>query len=247
MIEFLILDQTFPKNIQTNLKVIRDPDLWKKYLDELCRLRGRVYIEEGLYAKEILTADGRFEEKWDSASMHTIAMDDGKVVGALRITLLSEKGHYFDGEIEHFVKKLNLKKHGRAFHVMLHDFGSRGRKVIEISRLIIAEEYRRFRSPSSKISIGLFTLTYLYFLERQVNDVFIIQGNKYKTGRIYEKIGFTPLEDIDEKKPLEPFLEFDDICLLLYFDPKQASKLFMKFINEMREVYLNTTVVVKEG
>lgn len=246
MVEFVILDQTPPRYIQSEMKIIRDSRLWKKYLEELCRLRGKIYIEEGLYSKEILTSDGKFEEKWDPISMHTIAVDNGKVIGGLRVTLLSENGLYYDGEISYFLEKLNLEKHARTFYTMLHDFGKRGRKVIEISRLIVAEEYRRFRNPKSKVSLGLFAVTYSYYLESKVNDVFIIQGNKYKTGHIYKKMGFSQVEDIDEKKPLEPFFEFDDICSLMYVDISQASELFLKLINTMKHAYLNTTIIVKE-
>lgn len=245
MVEFVILDQTPPKHLLEKMKIVRDSNLWRKYLDQLCILRGKVYVEEGLYSDDILTRDGKFEEEWDPISMHIIAVDNGKVVGGLRVTLISENGLYYDGEIEHFLKKLNLKKHARAFHIMLYDLGDRGRKVIEISRLIVAEEYRRFRNPKSMVSLGLFTITYSYFLQHNVSDVFIIQGNKYKTGRIYEKIGFSPLKDIDRKKPLQPFYEFDDICTLMYFDPSQPSDIFLKFINMMKETYLNTTIVVK--
>ena len=229
------------------MKVVKDPHLWQKYLDELCILRGRVYIDEGLYSDRILTEDGKFEEKWDSLSTHTIALDNGKVVGGVRVTLLSENGRFYDGEIDYFLKKLKLEKHARSFYAILHSLGNRKRKVIEVSRLIVAEEYRRFRNPKSKVSLGLFTTTYSYVLDNKVNDAFIIHGNKYKTGRIYEKIGFTPLQDIDDKKPLDPFFEFDDICTLMNFDLSQPSEIFLKFINDMREVYLNTTIITKKG
>lgn len=246
MVEFIILDPASPKFIQGGMKIIRDSRLWKKYLDELCILRGKVYIEEGLYSKEILTSDGRFEEKWDPVSMHIIAVDNSKVIGGVRVTLLSENGLYYDGEIENFLQKLNLEKHAQTFHAILHDLGNRGRKVIELSRLIVAEEYRRFRNPRSKVSLGLFTVAYSYYLESKVNDAFIIQGNKYKTGQIYQKLGFSQVEDIREKKPLDPFFEFDDICSLMYFDLSQPSKLFLKFTNSMKDAYLNATIIVNQ-
>ncbi|MFC1698585.1 GNAT family N-acyltransferase [Candidatus Omnitrophota bacterium] len=229
------------------MNVVVDPGLWNKYLDQLCKLRGKVYVDEGLYSKEILSKEGRFEEKWDPVSMHTIAVDNGRVIGGLRVSILSENGIYFDGETEYIFKKLNLKKHLRALDVMLDDFTKRKRKVIEISRLVVAEEYRRFRNVKSKVGAGLFTVTYSYFFQEGVNEVLIIQGNKYKTGRIYEKMGFTKVHDVDEKTPLEPFYEFNDICTFMHFDPSQPSQILTKFIEGMKDVYLNSTIIVKQG
>ena len=248
MLEFIILDQTPPKYIQDNMKIIRDSNLWKKYLDELCILRGKVYIEEGLYTNDILTSDGKFEEKWDHISIHAIALDNGKIIGGIRVTLLSENGLCYDGEVDYFLKKLNLKKHARTFNTMLNGLSNSGKKVVEISRLFVAEEYRRFRNPQSNVALGLFTLTYSYLSDHKVDAVFIIQGNKYKTSRIYEKIGFSCLEDIDGKKPLEPFFEFDDICSLMYIymDKSHISELFLKFVDEMKPIQLNTTIIGKK-
>lgn len=246
MLEFVILDQTPPKYTQGNMKIIRDSSLWKKYLDELCILRGKVYIEEGLYSDDILTSDGKFEEKWDPISMHTIAVDNGKVIGGLRVTLLSENGLCYDGEIDYFLKKPNLEKHTRAFYAMLHNLSNSGKKIMEVSRLFVKEEYRRFRKPESNVGLGLIILTYSYFTDNKVDGVFIIQGNKYKTGRIYEKMGFVCLEDIDEKKPLEPFFEFDDICSLMYMDTSRISKLFLKFVDDMKREQLNITIICKK-
>jgi len=246
MVQFLILSQSPPKQIKNNLKVLFEPNQWKRYLDELCILRGKVYIEEGLYSEKILTAEGKFEEKWDPFSMHTIAIDEGNVVGGVRVTLLSENGKYYDGEIDHFLKKLNLPKHADTFYSMLHSLGNRRRKIVEVSRLIVAEEYRRFRNPNSIVSLGLFTLTYSFAFDNKINDAFIIQGNKYKTGRIYERLGFSYLEDKETKKPLKPFFEFDDICSLMYIDLNEASQMFLKFINDMKTVYLKTPIIAKK-
>ncbi len=247
MVQFIILDQLPPNNIKSNLNIIQNTQLWNKYLDELCALRGRVYIEEGLYSQKILTADGKFEEKWDPISLHTIAIDGENVVGGVRVTLLSENGNYYDGEIDHFLKKLSLPKHADTFYSMLHNLGNKKRKIVEVSRLIVAEEYRRFRDPNSIVSLGLFTLTYSYAFENRINDAFIIQGNKYKTGRIYERLGFSYLQNRETNKPLEPFFEFDDICSLMYIDLSEPSDMFFKFINDMKHVYLKTPIIVKES
>lgn len=246
MVQFIILDQTPPKHLQGKMKIITDPGLWKKYLDEICRLRGKIYVEEGLYSNNILTKNGKFEEKWDPISMHVIAVDDGKIVGGLRVTLLSENGTCYEAETEYLLQKLNLKKHAWAFHAMLDAFTKQSRKVIEITRLVVAEEYRRFRNAKSMVSIGLFTITYSYFVENKVTDVFIVQGNKYKTGHIYDKIGFSQVEDINGKLPLEPFYEYDDICSLMYFNPKNPSEIFLKFINRMNDTYLSSTIIARE-
>ena len=247
MVQFIILVQSPPKHIKRNSNIIENTQLWNKYLNQLCALRGMVYIEEGLYSEKILTADGKFEEKWDPISLHTIAIDGERVVGGVRVTLLSENGKYYDGEIDHFLKKLNLPKHADTFYSMLHSFGNRKRKIVEVSRLIVAEEYRRFRDPNSIVSLGLFTLTYSYALENKINDAFIIQGNKYKTGRIYERLGFSYLENKETKKPLEPFFEFDDICSLMYIDLSEPSKMFLKFIDDMKAVYSKTPIIIKEN
>ena len=130
---------------------------------------------------------------------------------------------------------------------MLHSFGNRKRKIVEVSRLIVAEEYRRFRDPNSIVSLGLFTLTYSYAFDSKVNDAFIIQGNKYKTGRIYERLGFSYLKDKETNKQLDPFFEFDDICSLMYIDLSEPSEMFLKFINDMKAVYLKAPIIVKEN
>lgn len=243
MFEYLILDQPDSKIVRDAAQIIQDNDLWDRYLRDICLLRGKVYINEGLYTGEILTQDGQFKEEWDTNSVHFAVLDNGKVVGSVRLTFLQQGETIRSAEISNFLKKFNLQKHANTFNYLLSDLSKRGRKVIEASRLIVEEEYRRFKNIHSQVSLVLFTMIYSYAMENGVNDGFIIQGNKYRTSDIYERMGFRIARDIETNITLEPFFDADDICQLMHLEYECVTQLYLRYIKKFKPIYDKAKII----
>jgi len=243
MFEYLILDQPDSKIVRDAAQVIQDNDLWDRHLRDICLLRGKVYINEGLYTGEILTGDGQFKEEWDTDSVHFAVLDNGKVVGSVRLTFLQQGETIRSAEISNFLKKFNLQKHTDTFNYLLSNLSKRGRKVIEASRLIVEEEYRRFKNIHSQVSMVLFAMIYSYAIENGVNDGFIIQGNKYRTSDIYERMGFRIVRDIEANITLEPFFDADDICQLMHLEYECVTQLYLRYIKKFKSIYHKAKII----
>jgi hypothetical protein len=206
-------------------------------------LRGRIYIDEGLYAKEILSQDGQFKEPWDTESVHIAALDNGKVVGSVRITFVNREKTIKSFEITKILNKFKLYRHVSAFNCLLSDLSKRGRRVTEVSRLIVQEEYRRYRNIHSEVSGALIAMCYLYGLENGVDDAFVIQGNKYRTSDIYTRMGFIRVKDIKTNINLVPFFDGDDICQLMHLRLEYPSPFFMKLMKIFKPPYDKAKII----
>ncbi|MCM8773600.1 MAG: GNAT family N-acetyltransferase [Candidatus Omnitrophica bacterium] len=243
MIEYLILEQKELELIRESSQIVCDNDLWEHCLKEICLLRGKVYREEGLYDESVLTKDGELREDCDRYSIHISALDNGKVVGAVRITPLRQGEELKNIEINYFFKKFNLPRHAHTFNYLLNQLFINNKKVAEVSRLVVDEEYRRFRNVHSQVGIVLITMCYSWGLENQISDAFIVQGNKYCTSDIYERLGFRIVRDIETKIPLEPFFDGSDICQLMHLNLNNPTALFIKFVDKFKPIYQSAKIV----
>lgn len=243
MIEYLILDQPYSKVARNGAQIVQDNDLWDRYLRDMRLLRGRVYIDEGLYAKEILSQDGQFKEPWDTESIHIVALDNGKVIGAVRITFLNREKTIKSFEITNILNKFKLHRHVNLYNYLLSDLSKRGRKATEVSRLIVQEEYRRYRNIHSEVSATLITMCFIYGLENGVNDAFVIQGNKYRTSDIYTRMGFIRVKDIKSNIDLVPFFDGDDICQLMHLRLEYPTPFFIKLMKIFKPSYDKAKII----
>ena len=243
MIEYIILDQPASRIMRKAPQIVEDSDLWEGYLRDMRLLRGKIYIDEGLYAKRILSQDGQFKEPWDDESVHIVALDEGKIIGAVRITFLQRGETVRNAEISVSLKKLNLHRHIDAFNCLLSDLNQRGRKLSEVSRLIVQEEYRRYRDIHSEVSATLITMCYLYGLDNGVNDCFVIQGNKYKTSDIYARMGFIRIKDVKTDIDLVPFFDGDDICQLMHLRLEYPTLFFRKLMKTFKAEYDKAKII----
>jgi N-acyl amino acid synthase of PEP-CTERM/exosortase system len=96
-------------------------------LDQIYRLRYKVYVEEWGFERSEDHPKGIEKDEFDEHAIHFLAKRDGQIIGTIRIIRNSEKGFPLER------------------HCTLHtDLSSLGRNAIgEISRLAVSKEYRR--------------------------------------------------------------------------------------------------------
>lgn len=143
-------------------------------LDELFRLRYQVYIEEYHYIDKTHSENGRERDVWDPHSVHFIIRDlQNRLVASVRLILDSEDKFPIE---EHFELDINLDKFPRT-------------ELAEISRLIVAKEYRRHH-----LMLVLIKGIYLYVKKHNIQNIFSVMDDKLlpaliKLGIPFQRIG----------------------------------------------------------
>lgn len=245
--EEVILVQPEAK-LARNLRIIEDNKLWQSYLKQACRLRGEIFTTEGLLNIENLTEDGLETDDYDNLATHFLAVEDGEIVGTLRLV----ESSYLDEHSKHLplqtlFPKLGLQKYEIALNYFLAELNQKNRRIAECSRLAIKEEYRRFRNIHSKVAISLITSVAQFCSENQIDDMIITSGTKYKTSAIYKGIGFNPISDPKNRCPLEPFYykKFNDYSELMHCPIKRGIKNLSKFMEKLKSVYQRAKFIKK--
>lgn len=245
--EQVILAQ--PERIFTgNSRIIEDDSLWWFYLKEVCRLRGDIFFTEGLLDKEDLTKDGRETDVYDKLATHFLAIENEKVVGTVRmVDSLSLDKNLKEIPAQILFQKLGLQKYETALQYLLAELKQKNRRVAECSRLVIEEAYRRFRNVHSQVAISLMTSVAWFCSENHIDDMIITSGSKYKTSTIYKRIGFNPIFDFNDSRPLEPFYykRFNDYSELMHCPVKEGIKNLSGFMDRLRPVYQRAKIIKK--
>jgi len=247
LMEQVILAQ--PEGIFTrNSSIIEDDSLWWSYLREVCRLRGDIFFTEGLLDKEDLTKDGRETDVYDKLATHFLAIENEKVVGTVRmVDSLSLDKNLKEMPSQILFPKLGLQKYETALQYLLAELVKKNRRVVECSRLVIEEAYRRFRNVHSQVAISLMTSVAWFCSENHIDDMIITSGSKYKTSTIYKRIGFNPIFDFNDRCPLEPFYykRFNDYSELMHCPVKEGIKNLSGFMDRLRPVYQRAKIIKK--
>lgn len=231
-----------------NSRIIEDNSLWWSYLKEACRLRGEVFHTEGLLDGKNLTKDGRETDEYDELGTHFLAIENEKVVGTVRMTeLLSLDKDLKEMPSQILFQKLGLQKHETALQYLVAELKQKNRRVVECSRLVIDEAYRRFRNVHSQVAISLITSVAWFCSENHIDDMIITSGAKYKTSTIYKRIGFNPIFDFNDRRPLEPFYyeKFNDYSELMHCPVKKGIKNLSGFMDKLRPVYQRAKIIRK--
>src|SRR5688572_4818581 len=68
------------------LQTAEDPERHARLLNEMQRLRGRVYLQDGAIGPSDVTPDGRHRSPFDKNSWHLLSLSvSGQVVGCVRL------------------------------------------------------------------------------------------------------------------------------------------------------------------
>lgn len=143
-------------------------------LDELHRLRYQVYIEEYKYIDKNLSENGREKDIWDPFSVHFVIRDLEKEIAAtVRLILDSPNGFPIE---KHFNIDINVNSYQK-------------KKLAEISRLIVAKEFRRHH-----LMLVLIKGMYLYVKKHNIQNIFSVMDERLlpvliKIGVPFKKIG----------------------------------------------------------
>ena len=247
LMEQVILAQ--PEGIFTgNSRIIEDDSLWWSYLKEVCRLRGDIFFTEGLLDKEDLTKDGRETDVYDKLATHFLAIENEKVVGTVRmVDAISLDKNLKEMPSQILFQKLGLQKYETALQHLLAELKQKNRRVVECSRLVIDEAYRRFRNVHSQVAVSLMTSVAWFCSENHMDDMIITSGRKYKTSTIYKRIGFNPVFDFNDHRPLELFYykRFNDYSELMHCPAKEGMKNLSGFMDRLRPVYQRAKIIKK--
>jgi len=231
-----------------NSSIIEDNSLWWSYLREVCRLRGDIFFTEGLLDKEDLTKDGRETDVYDKMATHFLAIENEKVVGTVRmVDSLSLDKNLKEMPSQILFQKLGLQKYETALQYLLAELKQKNRRVVECSRLVIDEAYRRFRNVHSQVAISLITSIAWFCSENHIDDMIITSGSKYKTSTIYKRIGFNPIFDFNDYCPLGPFYyeKFNDYSELMHCPVKKGIKNLSGFMDRLKPVYQGAKIIKK--
>ncbi|MGM0567629.1 MAG: N-acyl amino acid synthase FeeM domain-containing protein [Elusimicrobiota bacterium] len=242
MKKFVILMHS--ENMPPDKKALKDAALWNYYLKEACRLRAKVFLDASMVEEKDLLEDGVLKDKFDHNSTHFICMEDEKAIGAMRMTELGDGNELKEGYSMHVFKELKCSGHEKAFGDFLKELNKKRKKIAEFSKLAIKKEHSVFRDPKNIISVKLMALSYFYLKENNYHDVFITQGNKNETKKLYIRMGFEKIRR-NGNSLLGSFDKYGDENDLMYLDLNKADENIIEFINEFREVYNESEKIVR--
>jgi N-acyl amino acid synthase of PEP-CTERM/exosortase system len=188
-----------------------------EHLDEIFRLRYKVYCHECKFLDPQKYPQEKEEDKYDPNSVHFFASDDIGIIGTARIILNSKEGFPLES---HCKNKLAIKKE------LLPD----PKSTAEISRLVISKEYRRRQEDGSYYSpdyndvaqtnneqeqlkrlkpmaFGLYRELYQECKRRNISHLYALMEKSlffllYLHGFAFKPIG----EEIDVYGPVKPYL-----------------------------------------
>ncbi|MFA5856229.1 MAG: GNAT family N-acyltransferase [Candidatus Pacearchaeota archaeon] len=147
----------------------------KEYFIEMLKLRHEIYRKVGFIKKnKSLT----YTDSYDDDAFHIIAIDNNKVIGSLSIISNNLPLELiFKKEKEELVNRYHAKK------------------VVEISRFVISEEYRigkdkdKMDDYNKFVSLKLIKFAYRYILKKRINLILITVHPKFKK-RYIDKYNF---------------------------------------------------------
>jgi N-acyl-L-homoserine lactone synthetase len=164
---------------------IQLPPRWTGDLDDIHRLRYQVYCLERKFRDAADCPDGREQDEFDAHSIHVFARDrKGDVAGAVRLVRDSRLG-------------LPVECHG-ALSLATRDV-PRG-EWAEISRLVLARQYRRQTLEEPLLLWGLFGR--MFEVSRREGITYWIAAMEDSLWRLLRRFGF-PFEPAGE--PMDYF------------------------------------------
>ena len=156
------------------IKIIsgKKKEIPREIYENMLKLRYKAYLEKEFIKKN---KEKIYGDEYDEKAMHFIALDDGKVVGALGI--IHDKlplEAIFKEEKKELMKKLKAKK------------------AIEFSKLAVDPKYRigdrKIKDKNKFVSFKIYKKVYKYLFKKRI-DLFLIAVNPCYAKR-YEKSGF---------------------------------------------------------
>ncbi len=159
----------------------------KGILKQVFRLRYRVYLEEGFLVANKSKID---KDKYDKKAYHVIALDNGKVVGCLRILNRDLAC------IKIFKKEIRLIKKKKKW-----------KRVVELSRFVIDEDYRINKKQKRNqynivVAFELIKQAYKFIFYNKIQGVFVVVNprhvkryKKYYRFKQYGKV--KPFSDVN--------------------------------------------------
>lgn len=239
---YIILDQK--TNTLPEYNVILSTSAWGDYLKKACKLRARIFLDEGMIPKEEISQDGVLVDHFDEISSHFLCFDKYSIVGAVRAKVLTK--NFFDIEsciIDNF-EEFGYKHHLKVLKEEYKRLMDQKMNIIEYSKLIVDEDYRLFKCPESTVAISLLSFTRFFYERNNGNVMFIGRGNKYQTKGIYQKMGYDFFIDPETGEIMQPFWKFGDMNDLMV--NKGFSSLFIRVSEKFKNNFNNAITMLKK-
>ncbi len=203
------------------IKIIhgKEEDIDKEVFEQALKLRYKIYRKMGFLNQN---KEKRDYDDYDKEAIHIIALDGKKVVGYIRIIKNMPLMSIFKKEVEEILKTKKFKN------------------PIEISRFVIAEDYRigdkKIDNYEGFVSFLLFKKAYEIIVSRGIDSVFFVTNPIYK--KRYETL--YPFEEYGEEKSYD---KVEGNPAVLFFQGinegleimKKINKSFLDFINRNDE------------
>ena len=207
VIDNIIFRVVRPISVTSDLQI---PELASEaisIIDRVVRFRGEVIYENGLRPSFCLT-DGSYADYcvFDRSSYHVLAYFNDRLVGCVRLYLLSSgKSSY----CEYFIGRQKIAKISNDLGVSYHELS-------EVSRWVVQPEFRGK-------NLGTLLMAGIIFLAHQLGQkiVLAMSGTVMKQDRALIRMGFQPVQDI----PLYPEATVMDNLRLIYLDLRSLEKI----------------------
>lgn len=239
---YVILDQK--TNMLPEFNVIRSTAAWVDYMKQSCKLRARIFFDEGMVPEDQISSDGLFIDRFDELSTHFLCFDRQKLVGAIRLKILSKNFFEIESCILESFEEFGYRHHHKVIKDYYRELINEEKKILEYSKLIVEEDYRLFKNPESTIALSLFSFSRFFVERNKIDEQVLSRGNKYQTKKVYHKLGFEFLKDKETGENLKPFWKYGDendimIC-------SKYSKLFMRISEKFQSLFNNSITIIKK-
>lgn len=238
---YIILEQK--TNILPEYNVIRSTAAWVDYMKTACKLRGKIFLDEGLVPEDKISPDGLLIDRFDEISTHFLCFDGNKLIGAMRGKILSKNFFEIESCLLESFEEFKCRHHYKMLHNTYQNLINEDKKILEYSKLIVDENYRLFRNPESTVALSFFSFSRFYFGRNKAYEQFITRGNKYQTKGVYHKIGYKFFKD-DKGDTLPSFWKYGDMNDLMRCN--KFSNLLIRISEKFRDKFEHSITIIKK-
>jgi hypothetical protein len=233
-------DAYLPKSFT---RVVRSPSEHSVLLNELQRLRGRVYAEDGAIGYSQLTADGRFVQPIDDFAWHLLRLNErGEVCGCARYMAYPRDLGFEDTGVSRTPLSRSREWAGSLEMAMDSEIAlARRMRVdyVEVGGWALSPELR-CTSEALRIALGTFSLARLLGGCIGVTTATM----RHCSSSILRRIGGQPLMAQGNELPRYFDPRFNCEMEILRFDSARPNPRFERWIEELRG-YLSGVPVIR--
>jgi hypothetical protein len=228
----------------TFANVCPDAALHAALIDEIQRLRGRIYLADGAIPTDALDERGRHWTSVDRESWHLILLDGAGVCGCMRLTLHPSGGQRSDLKLREVIARLGegADRYAGALKAFLANAHRVGRGLIEVGGWAVAAGTR---NSTRGVILALASWSLAQVLGGCLATS--VAARRNQSADMLRRMGAFPLAD--ERGPLPGFFDPYHGCELelLGFDSYHPAAEYESTVLEIREFFRNAFVVAPSG